>query len=112
MDHDVAAGAMIEAGCVEEKLAALVGRVEPYFSRLEPLRQVSKYVRGLMSDLPRKNLLEPGASWNTFVVMRAVRDFVVEHLADPDEVMVTRFRPLVSQRQSHHVVTPGHPVAS
>jgi SRSO17 transposase len=105
MDHEVAAGAMLEAGRVEEKLAELVGRVEPYFSRMEPLRQVSKYVRGLMSDLPRKNcwtlaeyagdrtpdrmqrLLER-ASWNTFAVMRAVRDFVVEHLADPDGLTV------------------------
>jgi hypothetical protein len=95
------AAAMIEVGRVEEKLAELVGRVGPYFSRIEPVRQVGKYIRGLMSDLPRKNcwtlaeyagdrtpdrmqrLLER-ASWNTFAVVRAVRDFVVAHLADPD----------------------------
>jgi SRSO17 transposase len=90
---------MVEAGRVEQNLAALVGRFGAYFSRVEPLRQVGKYVRGLLSDLPRKNcwtlaeyagdhtpdrmqrLLER-AAWDTFAVMRAVRDFVVEHLAD------------------------------
>jgi SRSO17 transposase len=91
---------MVEAGRVEENLGTLIGRIGSYFSRVEPVRQVRKYIRGLMSDLPRKNcwtlveyagdatpdlmqrLLER-ASWNTFAVMRAVRDFVVEHLADP-----------------------------
>jgi SRSO17 transposase len=91
---------MVEAGRVEEKLGALIGRIGSYFSRVEPVRQVRKYIRGLMSDLSRKNcwtlaeyagdptpdrmqrLLER-ASWNTLAVMRAVRDFVVEHLADP-----------------------------
>ena len=90
---------MVEAGRVEEKLGALIGRIGSCFSRVEPVRQVRKYVRGLMSGLPRKNcwtlaeyagdatpdrmqrLLER-ASWNAFAVMRAVRDFVVEHLAD------------------------------
>jgi hypothetical protein len=49
------AAAMVEVGRVEEKLAELVGPVEPYFSRIEPMRQVGEYIRGLMSDLPRKN---------------------------------------------------------
>jgi SRSO17 transposase len=97
-DREVAAAAMVEAGRVEEKLGLLIGRFGPYFARVEPLRQVGKYLRGLLSDLPRKNcwalaeyagdatpdrmqrLLER-AAWDTFAVMRAVRDFVVEHLA-------------------------------
>jgi len=97
-DREVAAAAMVEAGRVQEKLGALIGRFGPYFARAEPLRQAGKYLRGLLSDLPRKNcwtlaeyagdatpdrmqrLLER-ASWDTFAVMRAVRDFVVEHLA-------------------------------
>ncbi|GAA3276362.1 hypothetical protein GCM10020218_024300 [Dactylosporangium vinaceum] len=96
----MAAAARVEAGQVEEKLGALIGRIGAHFSRVEPVRQVGKYIRGLMSDLPRKNcwtlaeyagdatpdrmqrLLER-ASRNTFAVMRAVRDFVVQHLADP-----------------------------
>jgi SRSO17 transposase len=90
---------MVEAGRAQQKLGALMGRFGPHFARVEPLRQAGKYVRGLMSDLPRKNcwtlaehagdrtpdrmqrLLER-ASWNTFAVMAAVRGFVVEHLAD------------------------------
>jgi SRSO17 transposase len=90
---------MVEAERAEQKLFELMGRIGRYFARVEPLRQAEKYVRGLMSDLPRKNcwtlaehagdrtpdrmqrLLER-ASWNTFTVMGAVRDFVVEHLAD------------------------------
>ena len=98
-DREVAAAAMVEASRVEEKLGALIGRFGAYFARVEPLRQAGKYIRGLLSDLPRKNcwtlaayagdrtpdrmqrLLER-ASWDMVAVMGAVRDFVVEHLAD------------------------------
>src|SRR4051794_23955778 len=90
---------MVEAGRVEENLGMLVGRFGPYFARPQPLGQVGKYVRGLLSDLPRKNcwtlaeyagdatpdrmqrLLER-ASWDTMAAMGTVRDFVAEHLAD------------------------------
>jgi hypothetical protein len=90
---------MVEAGRAEQKLAELMGRLGPQFTRVEPFQQAGKYVRGLMSDLPRKNcwtlaeyvgdrtpdrmqrLLER-ASWNTFTAMATVRDFVVEHLTD------------------------------
>jgi SRSO17 transposase len=75
-----------------------VGRLGVHFARVEPLAQAGKYVRGLLSDLPRKNcwtlaeyagdatpdrmqrLLER-ASWDTEVAMGTVRDFVGEHLA-------------------------------
>jgi SRSO17 transposase len=104
-DREVAAAAMVEAAAAEENLGVLVGRFGPFFARVEPLRQAGKYVRGLMSDLPRKNcwtlaecagdrtpdrmqrLLER-ASWNTFAAMEAVRDFVVEHLAGDDGLTV------------------------
>jgi SRSO17 transposase len=89
---------MVEAARAEQKLAELMGDLGPQFARVEPFRQAGKYVRGLMSDLPRKNCwtlaeyagdrtpdrmqrLLDRASWNTFAVMAAVRDFVVEHLA-------------------------------
>src|SRR5439155_27142330 len=83
---------MVEADRAEQKLAELMGRLGEYFTRVEPVRQAGKYVRGLMSDLPRKNcwtlaeyagdrtpdrmhrLLER-ASWNTLEVMDTVRDF-------------------------------------
>jgi SRSO17 transposase len=90
---------MVEAGRVEENLGTLIGRLGPLFARPQPFRQAGKYVRGLMSDLPRKNCwtmaeyagdttpdrmqrLLQRASWDTFAAMTKVRDFVVEHLAD------------------------------
>jgi hypothetical protein len=54
-DREVAAAVMVEAGRAEQNLAELLGRIGPCFTRPEPLRQAGKYVRGLMSDLPRKN---------------------------------------------------------
>src|SRR5436190_471488 len=89
---------MVEAGRDEQKLAELMSRLGAYFTRVEPLRQAGKYVRGLLSDLPRKNCwtlaeyagdatpdrmqrLLGRASWDTMAAMGTVRDFVVEHLA-------------------------------
>jgi SRSO17 transposase len=95
--HEVAASAMVEAAQVEVKLAELMGHLSVHFSRREPAVQAGKYVRGLLSDLPRKNcwtlaeyagdktpdrmqrLLER-ASWDSLAAMGTVRDFVTEHL--------------------------------
>jgi len=88
---------MVEAGRAEQKRAELMGRLGVHFARVEPLAQAGKYVRGLMSDLPRKNCwtlaeyvgdrtpdrmqrLLDRASWDTFAAMATVREFVVEHL--------------------------------
>jgi hypothetical protein len=54
-DREVAAAAMVEAGRVEQKRVELVGRLGVHFARVGPFTQAGKYVRGLMSDLPRKN---------------------------------------------------------
>lgn len=96
--HEVAASAIVEAGQVAEKLAELMGHLSVQFTRWEPVVQAGKYVRGLLSDLPRKNcwtlaeyagdatpdrmqrLLER-ASWDTLAAMGTVRDFVAAHLA-------------------------------
>jgi hypothetical protein len=98
-DHEVAVAAMVEAGRAEQKRDELMGRFGPLFARVEPFTQAGKYVRGLLSDLPRKNcwtlaeyagdatpdrmqrLLER-AVWDTAAAMGVVRDFVAEHLAD------------------------------
>jgi SRSO17 transposase len=95
--HEVAASAMVEAGRATGKLAELMGRLGAHFARVEPFTQAGKYVRGLLSDLPRKNcwtlaehagdrtpdrmqrLLER-ARWDTLAAMGTVRDFVAEHL--------------------------------
>jgi SRSO17 transposase len=96
---------MVEAGRVGEKLAELMGRLGVHFARVEPFAQAGKYVRGLLSDLPRKNcwtlaeyagdatpdrmqrLLER-ARWDTMAAMGTVRDFVAEHLAAGDGLAV------------------------
>src|SRR5689334_7436519 len=46
---------MVEAERVGEELAELMGRLGVHFARVEPFVQAGKYVRGLLSDLPRKN---------------------------------------------------------
>jgi SRSO17 transposase len=96
---------MVEAGRVEQKRAELMGRLGVHFARVEPFTQAGRYVRGLLSDLPRKNcwtlaeyagdatpdrmqrLLER-ASWDTMAAMGTVRDFVAEHLAAGDGLAV------------------------
>jgi SRSO17 transposase len=89
---------MVEAGRAEQKRAELMGRLGVHFARVEPFTQAGKYVRGLLSDLPRKNCstlaeyagdatpdpmrrLLQRASWDTLAAMDTVRDFVAEHLA-------------------------------
>jgi SRSO17 transposase len=95
----MAVAAMVEAARVEQKRAELIGRLGVHFARVEPFTQAGKYVRGLLSDLPRKNCwtlaeyagdatpdrmqrLLDRASWDTIAAMATVRDFVTEHLAD------------------------------
>src|SRR3954447_9013092 len=82
-------------------MAAMAG----CFRRWEPRLQAKKYVRALMSDLPRKNCwtiaehagdATPGkmqdllerAKWDTMAAMAAVRGFVCEHLDDGDAVAI------------------------
>ena len=96
---------MVEAERVGEQLAELLGRLGVHFARVEPFVQAGKYVRGLLSDLPRKNCwtlaeyagdatpdrmqrLLDRASWDTRAAMGTVRDFVAEHLAADDGLAV------------------------
>ncbi len=46
---------MVEAGQIAEKLAELMDHLSGHFARWEPLAQAGEHVRGLLSDLPRKN---------------------------------------------------------
>jgi SRSO17 transposase len=96
-DHEVAVAAIVEAGRVEQKRVEVMGRLGVHFARVEPFTQAGKYMRGLLSDLPRKNCwtlaeyagdatpdrmqrLLGRASWDTMAAMGTVRDFVAEHL--------------------------------
>ena len=101
----MAAAAMVEAGTFGRYLDRLMGSMAGCFRRWEPRASAKKYVRALMSDLPRKNCwtiaehagdATPGkiqhllerAKWDTMAAMAAVRGFVCEHLDDGDAVAI------------------------
>jgi SRSO17 transposase len=101
----VAAAAMVEAGTFSRYLDRLMGSMAGCFRRWEPRASAKKYVRALMSDLPRKNCwtiaehagdATPGkmqhllerAKWDTMAAMAAVRAFVCEYLDDGDAVAI------------------------
>ncbi|MEF9907373.1 IS701 family transposase [Streptomyces sp. P9-A2] len=82
-----------------------MGRVAGRFARVEPRRRVRYLVRGLLSDLPRKNCwtiaewageatpdgmqhLLGRARWDADAVRDDVREYVTEHLRDEDAVLV------------------------
>jgi SRSO17 transposase len=103
----VAAGHSVEVDPAQwQKLfAEVMGRVARRFPRVEPRRHARALVLGLLSDLPRKNCwtiaehagqatpyglqhLLSGAVWDYDAVRDDVRALVVEHLGDPDAVLV------------------------
>jgi SRSO17 transposase len=104
-DHGAAAAARVEAEAAEGHLDDLMADMAGCFRRWEPRASARKYVRALMSDLPRKNcwtiaehagdstpgkmqhLLE-AAKWDTMAAMAAVRGFVYEHLDDGDAAAI------------------------
>jgi SRSO17 transposase len=86
---------------LEDLFASFAGR----FSRVEPRRYAQAYVRGLLAPLERKNgwtLAEASGfkspnglqdflqspAWDPDLVRDDVRAYVVEHLGDPDGVLV------------------------
>ena len=104
-DLEAAAAAIVEAEAVGGHLDDLMAAMAGYFRRWEPRAQARKYVRALMSDLPRKNCWSiaehagdatPGrmqhllerAKWDTMGAMAAVRGFVCERLDDGDAVAI------------------------
>jgi SRSO17 transposase len=103
----VAAGRSVEAAPArwQAGLDELLGRVAGRFPRVEPRRHARALVLGLLADLPRKycwTLAEHAgqatpdgmqhllarAVWDEHTVRDAVRDYLVEHLADPEAVLV------------------------
>jgi SRSO17 transposase len=82
-----------------------MGRIAGRFARVEPRRRVGQLVLGMLSDLPRKNCwtiaewageanphgmqhLLCRASWDADAVRDDVCEYVVEHLHDPEAVLV------------------------
>src|ERR687884_775974 len=86
-------------------LDAVLGRIAPRFARAEPRRRASAYLRGLLAPVERKNgwqLAEAAGDatpdgvqdflsrvrWEADAVRDDLRAYVVEHLGDPDAVLV------------------------
>jgi SRSO17 transposase len=104
-DHTVAAGHSVTPASWQARLDELLGRVAGRFGRVEPRRHARAFVLGLLADLPSKNCwtiaehagqatpdglqhLLAGAVWDEHAVRDDVRDYLLEHLADPQAVLV------------------------
>src|SRR5512132_1192347 len=103
--HTVAAGHSVAPASWQTGLEELLGRVAHRFGRVEPRRHARALVGGLLADLPRRNCwtiaehagqttpdglqhLLAGAVWDHDGVRDDVRDYLLEHLADPAAVLV------------------------
>jgi SRSO17 transposase len=100
--------AMTTVGTAEgwtRELDALAARIAPRFGRAEPRRRALAYLRGLLAPLERKNgwqLAEAAGDatpdgvqdflsrmrWDADAVRNDLRAYVVEHLGDPEAVLV------------------------
>jgi SRSO17 transposase len=100
--------AAVAVGAVESwaaELAVLHRRIGRHFKRLEARRRALRYLRGLLSPVERKNgwhLAEQAgertpdgmqrllatAQWDADAVRDELRAYVVEHLGDPQAVLV------------------------
>ena len=86
-------------------LQQLADRLAPHFARSEPRRRVFAYLRGLLAPVARKNgwqLAEAAGDrtpdavqdflsrvrWDAEAVRDDLRAYVVEHLGDPQAVLV------------------------
>src|SRR3954471_701830 len=88
-----------------DQLDDLVARIAPRFGRIEPRRRARAYLQGLLAPLKRKNgwhLAEAAGDatpdgvqdflsrmhWDADAVREDLRAYVVEHLGDPEAVLV------------------------
>jgi len=95
--------AAVQAWATE--LEQVHGRLAPHFARREPRQRVRGYLAGLLSPIERKNgwqlaeqAGEPtptgmqrvlsGSQWDADAVRDDLRAYVVEHLADPEAVLI------------------------
>lgn len=95
----------VDVAVWREELDRVCDRVGGRFARAEPRARMRRYLDGLLSGLERKNgwtLAEHArevapdgmqrllrtADWDVDAVRDDVRDYVVEHLGDPDAVLV------------------------
>jgi SRSO17 transposase len=95
----------VDVACWSAELDRLHARVAGRFSRSEPRRRARQYLCGLVAGLDRKNgwtLAEQAgdvspdgmqrllrrADWDVDAVRDDVRDYVIEHLGDPQGVLI------------------------
>jgi SRSO17 transposase len=101
----VSHSAEVDPGRWQAGLEELLGRVAGRFGRVEPRRRARAFVLGLLAELPRKNCwtiaehagdpspdgmqhLLARAVWDHDGVRDDLRDYLVEHLGDPEAVLV------------------------
>jgi SRSO17 transposase len=94
-----------DLGAWESDLQDLFTRIHPLFFRTESRRHAEQYLRGLLSPLERKNgwtiaefvgEKEPKAlqrflnltPWDADALLVANRQYAMEHLSDPDAILV------------------------
>ena len=104
-DLAVAAGHSVDPARWLGLFDELMGQIAGRFGRVEPRRRARAFVLGLLADLPRKNCwtiaehagdatpdgmqhLLAGARWDADGVRDDLRGYVIEHLGDPDAVLV------------------------
>lgn len=104
--YETAVCRLVEAAdLARERRADLLQRPAGCFAPRKVAARAGKYIDGLTADLPRKNgwtLAEHAgdhtpdkmqrllnhAVWDHQQAQQVVREFVIEHLADPDAVLV------------------------
>jgi SRSO17 transposase len=106
-DQTVAAGHSVDVDPArwQELFDELLGRVAGRFGRVDLRQRARAFVGGLLADLPRKNCwtiaehagdpspdgmqhLLGRAVWDADALRDDVRDYVTEHLGDPEAVLV------------------------
>jgi DDE superfamily endonuclease len=89
----------------ESELESMLARILPLFYRTESKKHAEQYVRGLLSPIQRKNgwtiaehVGEPEPTalqrflnlspWDADALLEVNREYAMEHLADPDGILV------------------------
>lgn len=105
LDQETAATVTLEPELLERKFTELTSAIAGAFGRVEPRRAATGYLRGLLSEIPRKTCWDLGkhaghttpdvmqrllsrAIWDEDAVRDAVRRYVISHLAGEDAVLV------------------------
>ena len=101
----VAAEDRVDVDRWHEAFGEVIDRIAPRFARYEPLRHAAGLMRGLLAGLERKNCwtiaehrghaspdalqhLLARAKWDADAVRDDLRGYVVDHLGDPEAVLV------------------------